>query len=387
MPILTLQRRLREAGRIRIGAQVAASNGRARPTKLETFRLTSSDQEAIAAAAELYGGEPHPWKDAPIAGTWEVFTTSNVLPVVVPPAATAFSQWFETWSGGGCTRRCDGERMVSADGKDSDELCMCGDPQEGTCKPTTRLNVILKELPGLGVWRLESHGWYAATELAGTVEVCMAAATRGQLLPAVLRLEQREVRRVGEPMRKFAVPILDVQMRPDALGLVVGSSAATAGEVEQGRSWTPIGQAPPPAALGTGDGTTAQQIRNARTEAPKPRRNSAPPLPATGVAPKGLAIAPDEVITPAADSSLSEAQMRKLRAIYGGLDIKAAADQKRISAALLGLDSLSSHSDLTVDQASALIEQLAGIEEGRLEFALDADGNVTGTVAVAGAPS
>ena len=115
MAILTLQRRLREAGRIRIGQQVKAANGKTRPAKLDAFRLTSADKVAMDAAATLYGGEVKEWDGAPIGKMWELFTAANSLPVVIPPAATAFSQFYEAWSGGGCTRRCDGERELLTD--------------------------------------------------------------------------------------------------------------------------------------------------------------------------------------------------------------------------------------------------------------------------------
>lgn len=358
MPILTLQRRLREAGRIRIGQQVATSNGKTRPAKLDAFRLTSTDRNAIDAAAQLYGGDPHPWEGGP-AGTWEVFTTANLLPVVVPPAATAFSQWMENWSGGGCVRRCDGDRMMSLDGKATDEPCLCSAEDDPPCKPTTRLNVILRELPGLGVWRLESHGFYAASELAGTVEVCMAAATRGQLLPAVLRLEQREVKRPGEATRKFGVPILDVQMRPEALGLVVGSGPA-AGELDGGgRSWQPL--SPPPAAE-LGAGSVSQAIRETRAEPGKRRKNSPPELPPTGLTPRGMN--PPADVPPVAPSSTdgsgpTQAQLRMVHALMRGQGIDSDDDRHNCASATVG-HPVASLNDLTRDEMSKLIDSLKG---------------------------
>lgn len=297
MAILTLQRRLREAGRIRIGQQVKTSNGKTRPAKLDTFRLTSADSSAIEAAAQLYGGTPQQWKDAPIGEQWEVFTTTNAIPVVIPPATTAFTQFYETWSGGGCTRRCDGERELL-----TDSPCLCATEDEGTCKPTTRLSVMLQDLPGLGVWRIETHGYYAATELAGTVEVCIAAATRGQLLPAILRLEQRQVKRAGEQVRKFAVPVIDVQVTPTALGLVTTTSS------------------PPPGAIGTwqpiqpvGELEVAEAIRDTEQPAPRAKRKNSPPeLPPTGLNPRHMADLPG-------DSGPSAAQTRMIMALFGDL--------------------------------------------------------------------
>lgn len=369
MPILTLQRRLREAGRIRIGQQVPTADGKKmRPAKLERFRLTSADETAIAAAAELYGGQPHVWDGAPVGTVWELFTETTAMPVVIPPAASAFSQYMEAWSGGGCVRRCDGEVELL-----SDVPCLCEAEPEPLCKPTTRLSVILRDLPGLGVWRVESHGYYAATELAGTVEVCLQAATRGQLLPAVLRLEQRQVKRHGEPLRNFAVPVLDIQVTPGALGLVVGQQAAA--ELP-GEGWRPIA-APEPRQLGDGGGDVAAAIRHGGKPPAKRRRNSPPEIPPTGLNPRG---APPEPPPPDDEPLiLSDAQMRKLRALYKALGVDGAGEQKRISAVLLGVDKVATHSALTVEQASRLIDRLTALEAGYLELAHDDHGNVTGT--------
>lgn len=377
MTILTLQRRLREAGRIRIGAQVPSSNGKTRPTKLEAFRLTSADQTAIHAAASLYGGEPHLWADAPVDGdVWEVFTQASVIPVVVPPATAAMSQFFETWSGGGCTRRCDGQRELI-----SESPCICATENETTCKPTTRLNVILQELPGLGVWRLESHGWYAATELAGTVEVCMAAATRGQLLPAVLRLEQRQIKRVGEPIKKFAVPVLDIQLTPSALGLVVGQAAIGPADQQPveatGESWRPI---TPPAAAALGPGEVGDAIKDAGTEGPKKRKNSPPGLPATGLKPKGRKTAdPGPVPDPDPDpepppiaAGPTDAQIRKMMAVFNELDIKARADRLGFIAA--AVRPVESSKDLTVEEAGKVLDALDRVVAGTLDMVYAKDG-------------
>jgi hypothetical protein len=369
--ILTLQRRLREAGRIRIGAQVPAAKGKTRPTKLEAFRLTSADQAAIQAAAKLYGGEPHIWVGAPVDGeVWEVFTQASVIPVVVPPAAAAMSQFFETWSGGGCTRRCDGQRELI-----SESPCICATENETTCKPTTRLNVILQELPGLGVWRLESHGWYAATELAGTVEVCMAAATRGQLLPAVLRLEQRQIKRVGETVKKFAVPVLDIQLTPSALGLVVGQAAIGPANQQPpveaaGESWHPIA-APPVAELEAGE--TSAAIKDAGTDGPKKRKNSPPELPPTGIKPRGRKAAEPEPPPPEPPpAGPSDAQIRKMMATFNELDIKSRDDRLAFIAA--AARPVASSKDLTVEEAGRVLDALDQVVAGTLDMVYAKEG-------------
>ncbi len=214
MAILDLQRKIMEAGRIRIGQQVASSNGKSRPAKLDTFRLTSADRVRIEQAAQLYGGQPRQW-DAPAGRQWEVVTAADELPVIVPPSAMAFSQFYEMWSAGGCQRRCDGAHESI-----SDRPCLC-DPDNRDCNIHTRLSVMIRDLPGLGLWRIDTSGWYAAIELSGAVDVIQTAAGRGTMLPARLRLEQRSVKRPGRngtpETRRFAVPVLDIEITPGML--------------------------------------------------------------------------------------------------------------------------------------------------------------------------
>jgi hypothetical protein len=223
MPIITLQRRSRELGRIRTGQVVKGNNGRSRPSKLDRFRLTSPSKDLLDKVAALYGGTVEAW--TPQNGgpsQWEVVTDATRLPVLVPPQPV--SQYFELWSGGGCARRCDGERELL-----SDQPCLCSpDPEDRECKPTTRLNVVLRDVEGIGVWRLESHGYYAATELPEVAEFLARAAGYVQ---AWLTLEERIVKRNGET-RRFMVPALEVDITPAQLmaggGQVVALESAPA---------------------------------------------------------------------------------------------------------------------------------------------------------------
>jgi hypothetical protein len=214
LPIIDLQVRLRELGRIRIGQKVATSNGKTRPAKLDRFRLTSPSRELLERVAKQYGGTVAPWTPDGGAGQYEVLTDATRMPIHVPPQPV--SQYYELWSGGGCQRRCDGQTELL-----KDRPCICGpDPQQRQCKPTTRLNVVLSEIEGVGVWRLESHGYYAALELPGVAE--LLAQTKGYV-PAFLGLEQRTAKRDGKTLH-WMVPTIDVAITPTAL--MAGSTAA-----------------------------------------------------------------------------------------------------------------------------------------------------------------
>lgn len=275
MSILTLQRSIAEAGRIRIGQQVPTSGGRTRPEKLGTFRLTSPDRLRIEQAAGLFGGEVTPWA-APAGSQWQVITTTASLDVIVPPQAMAFSQHFELWTAGGCSRRCDGDTEQLGQ-----QACVC-DPDNRECDIHTRLSLMIRDLPGLGLWRLDTQGWYAARELAGAVEVLALAAGRGVLLPARLLLEQRSVKRPGKDGRpqtlRFAVPRLDLGITPGELllsGTVAGTPmAALADGAPPERRLTPVPQIEGPRP------TIAEQ--SAPPAARPPRKNAAPEIPASG---------------------------------------------------------------------------------------------------------
>lgn len=241
MPILDIQKRARELGRIRIGQVVPTSSGKTRPEKLDRFRLTSSSKPLLDKVAELYGGEVREW--TPQGGgpsSWEVITTSTRLPIMVPPQPV--SQWYEYWTAGGCKHRCDGHTNVL-----TDELC---DPEdhghrEALKRPTTRLNVVLRDVEGIGVWRLETHGWNAAVELPDAAEFLARAGgyVNGwvSLEPRTSKAEVPDRQNGGTKVetRRFMVPIIEIDVTPSEL---------MAG---RGRVATPAldGPVPAPAAL------------------------------------------------------------------------------------------------------------------------------------------
>lgn len=227
-PLLDLQRRLVEIGRIRLGEQVSGGSGRTRPAKRETWRLTSRDKARLEAAQRTYDGELRPWGEQ-----WELLTEATELAVMLIPGQE-LSQWYEMWgspaSGGAvsCLRRCDGVREILSDGP-----CLC--PENGeernalaakgkACKPTTRLSVLLPAVEGIGCWRMETHGYYAAVELAGAAEILRRATEQGILLPARLRLDQREARRAGQ-VRRFPVPVIEVDVTPTEMLAIAGGGA------------------------------------------------------------------------------------------------------------------------------------------------------------------
>jgi len=263
MPILDIQKRARELGRIRIGQVVPTTNGKTRPEKLDRFRLTSNSKALLEKVADLYGGSVAEWQ--PQGGgskAWEVVTTSNRLPIMVPPQP--ITQWYEFWTAGGCKHRCDGRTNVL-----TDELCEPEDHghQEALKRPTTRLNVVLRDVEGVGVWRLETHGWNAAVELPDAAEFLAAAGgyVNGwvSLEPRTSKAEVPDRKNGGMKIetRNFMVPIIEIDVTPAQLMAGHGRIAAPA------LAGGPVVDAPALAAAGpdyadlAADATTAEEVK------------------------------------------------------------------------------------------------------------------------------
>ncbi len=228
MPLLDVQRRGQQIGRLRIGQSVPTGktdrNGKdiMRPARLDTFRFTTGSRHSADAIADLYGGTVRPWK-----GEFEVITDRSEIAVTVPPRDQVVSQWYELWSGGGCQRRCD-SRVEQISGRE----CLCphaADPDDlaqveaaalerarlaklnppQACKAVTRISVMIPDLPGLGVFRLDTSSYYAAVEIGDAAHIMQVARDRGVMLPAILRIDHRE-RVANGRTKKYPVPVLEV---------------------------------------------------------------------------------------------------------------------------------------------------------------------------------
>lgn len=363
MSIITLQRKIAESGRIRIGQQVDTGRGK-RPEKLTTFRLTSPDRSRIEQAARLFGGTVQPWQ-APAGAQWEVVTDADSLNVIVPPSDMAFSQWYELWSAGGCTRRCDGQTETISDGP-----CIC-DPEKRDCSIHTRLSVFLADMRGLGFWRVDTSGYYAAVELQGAVEVLKMAAARGQMLPARLCLEQRMVKRVGQGTRRFAVPVLDIDISPGQLlggaaPIVAADSGASLDRVVGDD--TAVEQNTRPALTPVPDTVVEHPVPSVAEQAtaelePRRRRsNAAPPVPTSGLAPRTVAevgqtpVADAEPVDSAAEL-ITAAQLKKLAILLREAGFEERDAKLGFVVAAIGRD-VTSSKELTKDEAGKVIDVL-----------------------------
>lgn len=384
MPIVDIQRRFRELGRLRMGVLETPPGKRPRPVKLATWRLTTRWRHLLDAAVELgIGGEVRPW-DAPDGQQWELITDVDRLDVIVPPG-DVLSQWYELWTGGGCVRRCDGVTMVLDNGKTSDRACRCPeDPQERLeaakanpptgCRETTRLVVMLPGLPDLGVWRLESHGFYAAVELGGAASLVELATRQGTLIPAALGIEQRRVKRQGEAVRRFAVPVLSFRGNLGdtlaALGMVDGDTPVAIGAGVR----PPIAELPAAPLATEAEADLPNAGTFAKPEPVKATPDLAPDEPGEELEEPEAFEPPQQVTEEEASStagSLPPDRFLAMRARDAGLND---VDRKLTYRAITGK---TSGKDLTVEEVNRVAGILAMIGTGRVKVGRTSSGAFT----------
>lgn len=293
--VLDMQRRSVQLGEIRIGTSVPVpGKDYRRPVRLETFRFTTASEQIAEAVAAKYGGTVALWTQR--KGRWEVTTDRTALDVWVPPRGEAVDANMEMWDGPKCLRRCDGitERIGG-------QPCQCPQPEDPSdpvsvqrarddrkrlarlrppkaCKPLTRINVTISDLPGLtGVFRLNSGSENAAVETADSGDAMAIAREGGVYLPAVLRIEWRIRSADGSP---YPVPVLHIglSMREIASGALPAGPGGLltqiqGGEPGQRRAITSGPAAPPqreerPAVAAPRQAPpTAQDIADAAAEA------------------------------------------------------------------------------------------------------------------------
>jgi hypothetical protein len=204
------------------------------------------------------------------------------------------TQWYEMWSKGGCQRRCDSVTeqltgkpclcpraadpenadLVRAASIERDRLAHLNPPQG--CHRVTRLNVLVPELPDIGVWRADTSSFWAAGEMADKADALLLAREADVYLPAALRIEPRSRVARGQTT-KFNVLVLELLNTPQQIAggqLPTGMQAAIECLVAAPQLALTAGSAPSRAALPAGHGDAASQADSAER-----RRQYTRPLP------------------------------------------------------------------------------------------------------------
>jgi hypothetical protein len=128
------------------------------------------------------------------------------------------------------------------------DMARANPPQ--ACHLITRINFMIPDLPGLGVFRLDTSSYYAAVEIGDAAMLMQAARDQGVFLSAILRIDQRQ-RVAGGQTKRYPVPVLEVMstFRQIASGeLAAGGVAAQLPAVPGGAPRAIAAARPAPAA-------------------------------------------------------------------------------------------------------------------------------------------
>jgi hypothetical protein len=219
--IITHQRQARELGRLRTGWSVPNEDPdkRPRPVKSKTWVVTSHAEHYVEAAAAAWGGDVERWQpQGNGAPQFRVITKAEQIDALLPPG-DPLNQYNEMWSKGGCQRRCDGQieqitrrpcLCLAEFGEDWHLLRQDQYRKDKVCAATSRLSVILPDMPDVGVWRAETHSFYAANEWGGTVDMVLSGTEGKGLVPVTLRIEPR-TRVAGGKTKHFPVVVVEVR--------------------------------------------------------------------------------------------------------------------------------------------------------------------------------
>lgn len=200
VPLKQLIGRPPEHGRMRYGEKKISRGGKQYPSAIDRWRFTSPDLDAIKALATLYGGAVERW-DEPKANPrdqWQVTTEANAVDVWLPQNSLTCS--YECWGGDGIQRRCDGETCTNyiALGR-VESPCVCiaenlkpGDRKDPACKPHTRVNVVIPDIPFGGVWRLEVKGQTFMNEAPGMIAIIEQIHQRSGMARCKIALTKRQ---------------------------------------------------------------------------------------------------------------------------------------------------------------------------------------------------
>lgn len=260
VPLSEIGGRLPRQGKLKLGVKT----GKAMKS-ISEFRFTSPYRDSLEALAKMYGGEVKPWHDdkASPPDQFELLSRANEIDVMLMPDGLDTS--YELWSGGGCTRRCDGVDVVvpvkvgEHDYDLSTMPCLCKLEGERQCDAKTRLTVILPGVPMRGGWLLETKSQYAMEELPGMHDLIVALGQKG-IVTARLGIEKRSKATVSGT-RRFVVPRLSLMHTPEQIQLgMAGIAAISASGQASTMGGLPVATA---GALGTGTVTADEDIAEA----------------------------------------------------------------------------------------------------------------------------
>ena len=178
-------RRLPRLGKIRLGEKALAKSGKEYPVAVDYF-VCPPEVQAV------YGAKP------------------RVLDIVFPveDKDVFFPQWYKRYGlTTGLICKGDGETAVqSTESGEMQEVECCPDECEWYakkhCRRLASLQFMLPNVPGVGVWVIDTTSFYSIININSSVEMIRAVADRIRMIPLQLVLQPQEVQPEGMAKKK-----------------------------------------------------------------------------------------------------------------------------------------------------------------------------------------
>lgn len=195
MPIKGLSERhqMSRLGKIRLGVTVQPQGGKSYPRATDHFVVP----EAVAATL-------------PRDGVWcrcKDGEGPRVIPVMLPSdnPDVILPQFYKMYKSAGLWCSGNGEiaRRWSEQGKLEELACPCPYLDSGDCGASATLNVVMPDVPGIGVWQIDTSNTRSIVALNSAFRDYAAAFGGLRGIPFLLRLEPQAVPRWDEKQGKL----------------------------------------------------------------------------------------------------------------------------------------------------------------------------------------
>ncbi|MCL6445095.1 MAG: hypothetical protein K6T83_16850 [Alicyclobacillus sp.] len=202
--------RIPRVGKIHLGVRATNREGKEYPKAVDYFVVKPDESTSEAAAKafhSVYGDQP---REITIA-----FPTND--------PEQFFPQYLAAYQGGGGKYKLfcmgDGETASRADGQGGriQIPCLykdCPIYQQGKCKEIGRLQFFLPDVPGIGVWQLDTSSFYTTANLNGSIQM-IRALTGGRIamIPLTLRIVPKVVNPDGQAKTVYVLTLGIEDMR------------------------------------------------------------------------------------------------------------------------------------------------------------------------------
>lgn len=197
--------RIPRIGKIHLGVkQKSQKSGNEYPTAVDYFVVKSdesTDEKSVEAFRSVYGNRP---KEITVA------FPSNSPEQFFPQFLSSYRRVGERYE---LYCKGDGETANRVDGQGGrvQMACLyrdCPVFQEGKCKELGQLQFFLPDVPGIGVWQLDTSSWHTTINLNGSIQMVMAlTGGRIAMVPLKLRIVPKVVNPDGRPKTVYVLTL------------------------------------------------------------------------------------------------------------------------------------------------------------------------------------